>query len=318
MISLSHKAKQYLTTAVKVFILAVTFMYIYQKLSGDETINASDFFAVILSKSLISFPSLFIILLLALANWTFEILKWKTVAAVVEPISLKTAAKQSLASLTVSLPTPNRIGDYGAKALFFEASHRKKIMTLNFFSNGAQMLITLILGIVGLCLLISRFEISIAPFKLFLFCLVILILGIAGYFFKEKELLIKGLSISKVTRYIKNLPLEVKLKVVLFSFCRYLIFSYMFLKVMRFFEADIAMSQAIPLLFSMYLLVSVVPSFFIFDVIVRGGVAVWLFSLLNIPDLTVLSTVMVMWILNFAVPAILGSFYVVTYKPTST
>ena len=35
------------------------------------------------------------------------------------------AYEQCLASLTVSIITPNRIGEYGAKALFFEKENRK-------------------------------------------------------------------------------------------------------------------------------------------------------------------------------------------------
>ena len=64
----------------------------------------------------------------------------------------------------------------------------------------------------------------------------------------------------------------------------------------------------------MYLLVSVVPSLFILDVVVRGGVAVYLFSLIGTPEWPVLATVTSMWILNFVLPAICGSYYVLKYK----
>ena len=74
--------------------------------------------------------------------------------------------------------------------------------------------------------------------------------------------------------------------------------------------------SALMLIFSMYLFVSVVPAFFILDVVIRGGVAVWLFSMFGIPDLTVLSAVGMMWILNFVLPAILGSFRVFKFQPT--
>ncbi len=80
------------------------------------------------------------------------------------------------------------------------------------------------------------------------------------------------------------------------------------------FGAEISFSEAIPLLFSMYLFVSVIPTIFIFDLVVRGGVAVWLFSLVGVSELAILSTVLSMWLLNFAFPAIWGSFYVVNYK----
>ena len=65
----------------------------------------------------------------------------------------------------------------------------------------------------------------------------------------------------------------------------------------------------------MYLLVSVMPSFFVLDVVIRGGVAVWLFSFLGVSEIAVLSTVFFMWILNTVLPALVGSYFVLTFKP---
>lgn len=58
-----------------------------------------------------------------------------------------------------------------------------------------------------------------------------------------------------------------------------------------------------------------VPMLFFFDVVVRGGVAVWLFSYLQVPELIVLSTGLAMWLLNFVIPSIIEGFYVLTYQP---
>ena len=55
--------------------------------------------------------------------------------------------------------------------------------------------------------------------------------------------------------------------------------------------------------------------FLVADVIVRGSVAVWLFSFIGLNELTVLSTVLVMWLLNFMLPALWGSFYVIKWQP---
>tara|TARA_B100000780_G_scaffold138402_1_gene96801 strand:+ start:158 stop:505 length:348 start_codon:yes stop_codon:yes gene_type:complete len=60
------------------------------------------------------------------------------------------ATKQSLASLTLSLITPNRIGEYGAKALYYTNDKRKQILLLNFAGNFYQLVITIVLGAIGL------------------------------------------------------------------------------------------------------------------------------------------------------------------------
>ena len=64
----------------------------------------------------------------------------------------------------------------------------------------------------------------------------------------------------------------------------------------------------------MYLLSSIIPSIFILDVVVKGGISVYLFSFLNIDELSILSIVGIMWILNFVLPSIIGSIYILKFK----
>lgn len=300
---------------MKVLVLAVTFGYIFYKLKNNPSLDFGSFTATIFSKGIVSGYLLLPFLGLAMANWFFEILKWQTLVSSFEKIDFKTALKQSLASLTVSLATPNRIGEYGAKALFFETRKRKKILLLNFFSSGAQMLVTCFFGVFGLLYFLRNFNI---PYSISTFCYfgigVILLLAVA-YYFKEKELLLKGFSVAKAIQFFRGIPFQIKFKTILYSIFRYVIFSGMFYGMLLFFGAEIPFLEAIPLIFAMYLLVSVLPTLFIFDVIIRGGVAVWLFSFAGVPELIVLSTVLAMWLFNFVLPSLLGSFFVLTYQP---
>jgi hypothetical protein len=252
--------------------------------------------------------------LLTASNWFFEILKWKTLCGVVETISFKTARKQSLASLTVSLVTPNRIGDYGAKALFFIPKKRRQILLLNFFSNATQMLVTCCFGVIGLVYIIRTYDISFSATKALLFLAAMILLAILGYTFKEKELILKGLSLAKVFNFFKKISSRTKLRVLVYALARYFSFSLLFSGMLFFFGGEANFLEAMPLIFSLYLLVSLFPSIFIFDVVIRGGVAVWLFSLAGVTELPVLCTVLGMWLLNFVFPAFWGSYYVAAYK----
>ena len=309
----SNKSKQYLLLALKVIILAVTFGYIYVKLTQNNSLVFSNFIAN-LSFNRKSTLLVFLFFILAAGNWFFEILKWKTLTSIVAPLSFRTALKQSLSALTVSLATPNRIGDYGAKVMYFAPEKRKQVLLLNFFSNAVQMGVTCIFGLIGLIYTVQKFSVEYSTTKLILFLLCLLLLGIVGYLFKERQLLLKGLTISRVLSYLGEIQGGIKLKVGIYSMVKYAIFSFLFYKLLLLFGAEISFSEAIPLLFSMYLLVSIIPTIFIFDLVVRGGVAVWLFSLVGVSELAVLSTVLSMWLLNFVFPAIWGSFYVVNYK----
>src|SRR5210317_1776795 len=139
MILMLHKSKHYLLLTLKVLILGLTSAYIYIKISEHNSPELISFFEQLQLSKGISPMLLFSFLGLAMANWFFEILKWKTVLGFFHTITLRTAMKQCLYALTVSLATPNRVGDYGAKALFFDLRDRKKVLFLNFYSNAIQM-----------------------------------------------------------------------------------------------------------------------------------------------------------------------------------
>jgi len=309
----SNKSKQYLLLALKVIILAVTFGYIYVKLTQDTSLAFNDFIENLsFDKRSVLFLILFIIL--TVGNWFFEILKWQTVTSTVAPISFKTALQQSLSALTVSLATPNRIGEYGAKIMYFAPDKRKQILLLNFFSNAVQMAITCLFGLIGVLYIVPKFSIEYSTTNLILFLICLLLFGVVGYLFKERQLLLKGLSVSSVLSYLGKIERSIKVKVSVYAMIRYMIFSFLFYLLLLFFGAEIGFSEAVPILFSMYLFVSVIPTIFIFDLVVRGGVAVWLFSFVGVSELAILSTVLSMWLLNFVFPAIWGSFYVANYK----
>src|SRR5690606_30725119 len=158
MIAASHKTKQYLLATAKVLVLAGTCGYIFFKLKNNPSMDIGDFTATIFSKGMVSGYLFLLFVGLTAANWFFEILRWKILVSIIEKIDFKTALKQSLASLAISLATPNRIGEYGAKALFFENRKRKKILLLNFFSSGAQMFVTSFFGLFGLLYLFRNFN----------------------------------------------------------------------------------------------------------------------------------------------------------------
>ena len=56
----------------------------------------------------------------------------------------------------------------------------------------------------------------------------------------------------------------------------------------------------------------------LFDVVLKGSVAIWVFTFFNIEPLTILSITTIMWLLNFVLPAIIGSYFVLTFKPNFT
>ncbi len=222
---LSNKAKHYGLIALKVFILAATFWFIYDRLQNTDERTINSFFDH-LTKANPTYLLLFI--LLTAANWSLEIKKWQLLVNTLHRISFRESLRQCLASLSVSMSTPNRIGEYGAKALFFSQEKRKKVMVLNLVSNTSQMLITIFFGIPGLLYFLFRNDIAVALWKLVLIFILVILLIVAGYYLRKTKLLIKGLTLEKVFHYVQTISLAVRWKVVLYSALRYIIFSGLF------------------------------------------------------------------------------------------
>lgn len=308
----SHKSTQYWLVALKVLLLVLALGYIFLKIS-DENIavleNVSANFRVA------TLPSWFVFIGCAALNWLLEIYKWKVSVTTWFPLQFKDAFKQSLGSLTASLITPNRIGEYGAKALYFEWQNRKKIVFLNFVHSSSQMLVTVLFGVPALFYFIWKHSITIATSKVVLLLSIVSLFVLLGYIYRKKQLGIKGFTLENFWKKFKKISIESKLNIVLLSVARYLVFSFLFYQLLHFFGATILLKDAAILIFAMYLLVSIIPSFFVMDVVIRGGVAVWLFSFLDVSEIAVLSTVFFMWLLNTVLPALIGSYFVLTFKP---
>jgi len=296
---------------IKILIVAGAYYVISDKLLNDSNFNS---FLWMERFDILGSTSLSFILLLVfftLINWLLEILKWKTLVSSVSQISFFQAAKQSLASLTASLLTPNRIGEYGAKAIYYPKAYRPKILMLNFLGNAHQMLVTVVIGSVGLLILQDHFSLQTFPISTILgVAAAIIIICIAIAFFQKKWIN----SIQKIVNEFLQIPFSIHKTTFLYAAARYFIFSHQFYLFLLFFGVDIQYSIAMPIIASMYLISSVIPGFVIFDWLLKGSVAVTLFRLFGIDDIIILSITASMWMLNFALPAIIGSFYVLTFN----
>ena len=315
MYSLPYKTKQFFFVLIKLSIVVGAFYFIYQKLANNDALNFSDFTSFLLKNNIFSTKNIFFLLILSFFNWFFEILKWQHLVSFIKKISFKNAMEQSLGALTASLFTPNRIGEYGAKAIYYTSNLRKRIMLVNLMSNLLQMSVTTILGVIGLRFYILEYDPEINYYKLSRFLvLVLLTLLLVGFGITKSRFTIKGFSLEKVKRFVVEYPKSKLLLGFLFSVIRYLIFSFQFCMLLQIFQVNLSYLNAMTIITSMYLLASIIPTIFIFDVIIKGSVAVYLFSLADVNELVVLSIITIMWLLNFVIPSLFGSYYVLDFN----
>ncbi len=305
MYNIFQKYKSAFVIFVKILIVGGAYYIISKKI-----IINSNFLEHIDSNVFNNYILLLTILSFSISNWLLEVLKWKSLVNSIRYISFYEALKQSSSSLTSSLLTPNRIGEYGAKAMFYPKNQRSEIMLLNFLGNFSQMTITVLFGIIGLFFLSDKISFSLQITSFQIFSLGIISCIIIFFFFNDKLSIYRKKTIYKI----KSIPTVIHFKNLIFSFLRYLVFSHQFYFIIVAFGVDLNYNTIMPIIFTMYFISSIIPGFVIFDWLIKGSVAVSVFSLYGVNEIIVLSVTSIMWILNFAIPSLIGSYFVLTFS----
>jgi hypothetical protein len=304
MISIPHKTKQFLVLLIKLLIVGGAFYFIYNQLANNDKLNWQKF--IVLFQKNKSVGGITFIILLSILNRFFEILKWQNLVTYIGEISLYQASKQVLGALTAGLFTPNGVGEYAGKALFFEKKDTKKIIFLNLICNGIQMILTVFFGTIGLWIL---------GYKLWVLGIVGVGLGFWILGFGVKKITIKGYSLEKLIQKIKEIPKHIHQKNILLAICRYLVFSHQYYFLFLAFDVHLSYFTLIATIATVYFLASSLPTFQFLDFAVKGSVAVYFFGILGVNEWIVIFISALMWFLNVVLPVIIGSYYVLNFKP---
>ena len=303
MISIPHKAKQFLVLLIKLLIVGGAFYFIYSQLANNDKLDWDKF--IILFQKNQSVVGISFILLLSILNRFFEILKWQNLVSYLHKISLPEATKQVLGALTAGLFTPNGVGEYAGKALFFEKSKARKIVFLNLICNGIQMILSIVFGTIGLWVL---------GYSYFTFSFWLLAIGFWLLAFGLKKFAIKGYSIEKLIHKINEIPKSIHQKNIFLAVCRYLVFSHQYYFLFLAFDVDLPYFTLMATIASVYFLASSLPTFQFLDFAVKGSVAVYFFGILGVNEWIVIFISTLMWFLNVVLPVIIGSYYVMNFK----
>nr|WP_315200751.1 hypothetical protein [uncultured Flavobacterium sp.] len=310
MISIPHKTKQFLVLLVKLLIVGAAFYFIYNQLANNDKLDWQKFLVLFHKNQ--SVLGIGFILLLSVLNRLFEILKWKYLASYLHPISLAESTKQVLAGLTAGLFTPNGVGEYAGKTLYFDKKEAKKVVFLNLICNGIQMILTVVFGIFGLLYFNAQYNVITTKTVAILFGILIIIFAVL---FSVKKITIKGYSIEKLIHKINEIPKSIHQKNTLLAILRYLVFSHQYFFLFLAFDVDLPYLILISAISSVYFLASSLPTFQFLDFAVKGSVAVYFFGILGVNEWVVVFVTTLMWFLNVVLPVLIGSYYVLNFKP---
>ncbi|GAA4763277.1 lysylphosphatidylglycerol synthase domain-containing protein [Flavobacterium hankyongi] len=290
-------------------IVGAAFYFIYDRLTSDTQLNWSQFKNLITQKA--SIGNIVLLIFLSFLNRYLEILKWQNLVKVIRPISIYESTKQVMGALTLALFTPNGIGEYAGKALFFEKEKTKKIVFLNLICNGIQMILTIIFGVFGLLYFNANFNI-ITPERVIIITVTFFVVILTLFFLKKIS--IKGYSLEKLIHKINGIPKSIHQKNILLAIARYLTFSHQYYFLFLILDVQIPYLLLMAAITSVYFLASSLPSFQFLDFAVKGSVAVYFFGLLGVSEWIVVFITTLMWFLNTVLPVVIGTYFVFTFK----
>lgn len=287
---------------------------IYKRLFLSEQLSFQAFLEAIFSTNIFTFKTLSILLLFTVLNWFFEIKKWQILVTAVKNINFVEGLKQALSSHATTLFTPMRAGEYGVKALYFNKEKRAKILKLNLLGNIFQMTVTTIFGILGSLYLLKQFYAEVLNYGLAILALLIVLFTVA--------LVFKWTSMLKMLWATEGFSAQLKRRTFALCLMRYFLFSHQFYVLLLLFKIDVDYATAMSMISAMYLLSSLIPVLSLFDVVLKGGIAVMLFGLVEVDEILILVISTLMWLFNTVFPAVLGSVILLFqkskryYKPT--
>jgi hypothetical protein len=271
---------------------------------------------------------LLIVLLLMLLNWFWEALKWKFLLKSVQQLSFFDAYKSVLAGTTISLITPNRVGEFGGRILYVEDNNKSKAVALSMYAGLIQLWITLLLGIVGLLFMRNEtaFQQSNGTFKslfssspllLISFVAAVLLAAVIFRFHFFLKILMRFKWVERRLSFLNILEsIETKemLRIQLLSLFRYFTFILQYWLMLKLMNVDIQPMQSFCLTAVFYLLMAIAPTIGLLELPVRASAGVVIFGFFSDNVLGIQLAVFGIWLINLVLPAIAGSLFMMKKK----
>src|SRR5690554_2479501 len=219
---ISPKIKQFLLLLLKLIVVGLAFYFIQSQLADKEW----DW--NIIAEKWQQPNSIFYILgilILTFLNRFIEILKWKNLVQIIEPISIWESTKQVLIGITFRIVTPNGIGEYAGKAWFYPKKDAGKIVFLNAVCNGIQVIYALTFGLIGTLYINTLHPFIPGPYIYLIFAGLILAVVLL---FSVKNIRIKGYSLQALFNYLGVIKTSIHRRNILLAFLRYLVLIHQY------------------------------------------------------------------------------------------
>ena len=286
----------------------------YLKLALDSKVDILD--CESLSEVIISNFLIFMtVVALVPVNWGIESLKWKWALINTQTLSWSSSIKSVLTGVTLSIATPNGVGDYGGRMINIDKDKRSQALYYNCFLSMSQYLITVVFGLLGLSKISE--QLSFPMHRLPLLFLIFALIGICTWFYFRTKFRF-GLLKTFLLKYNQKISFEIshglRVKVLMLSMLRYFVFSFQYVLLVRCFIPGIDLITTFSSIAFIFLLTAVIPTGWLSGALVRGSVSFFVFqSVVNGGEFGLIASSL-LWVINLLFPAMVGLYFLKSFK----
>jgi hypothetical protein len=310
----------YLNFLIKFLITALLIWTIYAQVFAKE--NITDIWQTFVDH--FTFPNLYwlvAVLFLVPFNWGFETLKWGELIKSFSNISFWRAYRAILAGVTVSLFTPNRIGEYGGRILMVKPENNWKAIVATLVGSMSQLMILLTFGLIGAVYFSAQFlnpEAYILKSVVVLGLIFIALLIMCFFNIDLLIPLIKRLPYAeKLKKYVKHVQVlrnysnEILASVLFYSLLRYATYTTQYFLILQFFGIEVPILAAFAGIATIFLLQTSVPLPPIMGLLARGEFALFIWGFFSTNEIDVLAATFSLFVINLMLPALLGLLFII-------
>lgn len=233
-------------------------------------------------------------------NHYFEYRKWKATLNFLQ--EEKQIVQSYLAGSLTGFLTPSLLGNFIGRMYYYPRDKRSKIIALTLLGNGAQFLASIYFGTIALASLGQK-QLHIPSFDLIYTSIGLGCILLFYFFFDKIPFPIQKWN-TKILPLLAN-STELRIKLLIFSFVRYLIFSIQYFCLFQAFGIPFSF-ELLAWIWQIYFWSTLAPSLWLGKLVIRESIALWiLLPIIGHPEIILLTSVS-LWVLNQGISALIA------------
>lgn len=253
-------------------------------------------------------------------NWLTECGKWYLTMRVSYSISWRTCIKCVLMGVSVSLVTPNRIGEYFGRVAGVNPDQRGAGILTTLLGGFAQNLITWTAGILAALFLFNE-QIEFSSYFNTSYSLLVILLIVIGFVVFFKISLVKKVfiylsrkfkplkSYVDVFEVLEQQNSKILLKLLVLSACRYLLYMSQYVLLLYFLGIECSLPYAFAGVAFIFFIQASIPLPAGLGLIMRGNVSLLVWGTLCSASMVGVVASYLLFIINFSLTAFLGVYF---------